>query len=599
MPVGPNYPKLVVMFYGRFQPPHIGHMTIYWHLIKKFNEANVYIGTSNKTDGLNSPLTFTWKQKIFGFMGVTADHIIQTRQNYKPSEIATTLGLDPRNTIFIIALGEKDQHRLDGEYYRPYDNLHNMVDTMDNQGYYYVVPNVELNGSVVHSTTVRDIFRHDYLSVKDYADLKHMMGITKAQANVLKPLFKCDIMTEGALGGHMSHPYEDMNMTFGDMKNLITLALSGELTREVVTEKIDGMNLFASIVNGKLVLGRNKSNIANRGKDSMSIDDMSQRWLELPAVQSAFIEGAKTLESELLKLTVPELEEIFDNGSKWINFEVVWNTSKNVIDYDRNMLVLHSVTIVDENGVVVGADPVAQVSLFKKLSAVKSDNVETPIQMTIKQDLDFSRKRDWYIKRLTTFQNKYRLSDAATLGNWVEAFWEKKISRLERKYASYCLLPQDVKMRLVNRLANDDRTYRMSEVGKAIMFAPLKNDVQALLKSRAEMTKEAIAPIELLFLELGADVLMNVEAFVTANPDKTLDSLRADIADKISQIKKSNDIADLEKMRALLQKIEALGGLKKLVPAEGIVFKWNGKVYKLTGLFAPLNQLMGIGRFRR
>lgn len=598
MAVGPNHPKLVVMYYGRFQPPHIGHMTLYWHLIKKFNADNVYIGTSNKTDGLNSPLTFSWKQKIFGIMGIPADRVIQTWQNYKPDEIAVTLGVNPKNTIFIVALGEKDSARLEGKYYKPY-TLNTAVDTMDNQGYYYVIPNVELNGSVVSSTVVRDIFRHDYLSVKDYADLKYMMGITKAQANVLKPLFKCDIMTEGALGGHMSHPYEDMNMTFGDMKNLITLALSGELTREVVTEKIDGMNLFASIVNGKLVLGRNKTNIMNRGSDAMSIGDMSKKWIELPNVQSAFIEGAKTLESELLKLTAKELEEIFDNGAKWINFEVVWHTSKNVIDYDRNMLVLHSVTIVDENGIVVGADPAAQVSLFKKLDAVKSDALETPIQMTIKQDIDFSRKRDWYIKRLTTFQSKHQMSDAATLGNWIEKFWEKKINSLERKYASYCILPQDVKMRLVNRLANDDRTYKVSEINKAILFAPLKNDIQDLLKSRTEVTKKAIYPIELLFLELGADVLMNVEKFVTANPDKTLDSLRSDIAEKISQIKKSNDITDLEKMRALLQKIEALGGLKKLVPAEGIVFKWNGKVYKLTGLFAPLNQVMNLGRFRK
>lgn len=598
MTVGANHPKLVVVFYGRFQPPHIGHMTMYWHLTKLFNEANVYIGTTTKTDPIDSPLTFSWKQKLFAIMGVPADKIIQTWQNYRPGEIAATLGVDPKNTIFIVALGEKDQARLDGKYYKPYTPK-TAVDTMENNGYYYVIPNVKMNGQIVSSTLIRTIFRHDYLSVKDYADLKYMMGITKAQANVLKPLFKCDIMSEGALGGHMSHPHEDMNMTFGDMKNLITLALSGELTREVVTEKIDGMNLFASIVDGKLVLGRNKSNIMNRGADAMSIDSMSERWLELPAVQAAFIEGAQTLEAELLKLTAKELEEIFDNGSKWINFEVAWHTSKNVIDYDRNMLVLHSVTIVDENGLVVGADPEAQVSLFKKLSAVKGDALETPIQMTIKQDIDFSRKRDWYVKRLSSFQSKYKLSDAATLGNWIEKFWEKQINRLERKYASYCILPQDVKMRLVDRLANDNREYKMSEINKAIPFVPLKNDVQDLVKNRTAMTKDAISPIELLFLELGADVLLNVEAFVTANPDKTLDSLRADIADKISQIKKSNDIGDLEKMRALLQKIEALGGLKKLVPAEGIVFKWNGKVYKLTGLFAPLNQLMGIGRFRR
>jgi hypothetical protein len=30
---------------------------------------------------------------------------------------------------------------------------------------------------------------------------------------------------------------------------------------------------------------------------------------------------------------------------------------------------------------------------------------------------------------------------------------------------------------------------------------------------------------------------------------------------------------------------------------EGIVFKYGGKVYKLTGAFAPVNQLLGITKY--
>ena len=44
-----------------------------------------------------------------------------------------------------------------------------------------------------------------------------------------------------------------------------------------------------------------------------------------------------------------------------------------------------------------------------------------------------------------------------------------------------------------------------------------------------------------------------------------------------------------------LERIKAIGGFEKLVPTEGIVFVYKGKTYKLTGLFAPINQLLGIG----
>ena len=45
--------------------------------------------------------------------------------------------------------------------------------------------------------------------------------------------------------------------------------------------------------------------------------------------------------------------------------------------------------------------------------------------------------------------------------------------------------------------------------------------------------------------------------------------------------------------------IEDLGGFEKLVPTEGIVFRYNGKLYKLTGTFAALNQLLGIIKYGR
>lgn len=44
-----------------------------------------------------------------------------------------------------------------------------------------------------------------------------------------------ELLLEGGAYGHMSHPFEDMNLTFGDLKILITNALQGNL--EMTTEK--------------------------------------------------------------------------------------------------------------------------------------------------------------------------------------------------------------------------------------------------------------------------------------------------------------------------------------------------------------------------
>ena len=55
-------------------------------------------------------------------------------------------------------------------------------------------------------------------------------------------------------GGHMSHPFDDRDLTFGDLKEMIRRSLAGELNVEKeVTEKLDGQNLMFSWKDGELV----------------------------------------------------------------------------------------------------------------------------------------------------------------------------------------------------------------------------------------------------------------------------------------------------------------------------------------------------------
>jgi hypothetical protein len=56
-----------------------------------------------------------------------------------------------------------------------------------------------------------------------------------------------ELITEGGAYGHMAHPFDDKDLTFKDLKNIIERGLGGELNREDnVTEKLDGQNLMIS-----------------------------------------------------------------------------------------------------------------------------------------------------------------------------------------------------------------------------------------------------------------------------------------------------------------------------------------------------------------
>ena len=62
-------------------------------------------------------------------------------------------------------------------------------------------------------------------------------------------------------------------------------------------------------------------------------------------------------------------------------------------------------------------------------------------------------------------------------------------------------------------------------------------------------------------------------------------------------LSKGGDLKKLNRMTAQLAKIEAIGGFKSIVPSEGLVFIYKGNTYKLTGAFAPINQITGMMTF--
>ena len=77
---------------------------------------------------------------------------------------------------------------------------------------------------------------------------------------------------EGGAYGHMAPPFDDKDLTFGDLKKIIELGLSGQLNREDnVSEKLDGQNLMISWRDGKLITARNKGHLKNRGETALDI----------------------------------------------------------------------------------------------------------------------------------------------------------------------------------------------------------------------------------------------------------------------------------------------------------------------------------------
>ena len=126
------------------------------------------------------------------------------------------------------------------------------------------------------------------------------------------------------------------------------------------------------------------------------------------------------------------------------------------------------------------------------------------------------------------------------------------------------------------------------------------------LRSAEDLRSKIGGRIEDIFLKLGVFVLKGLEGLVAINPNDSVSKMKRELASAIEQLKaKANndklqdDDAPLRFLKAQLKRLDKIGGFDAIVPSEGIVFKHKGKLYKLTGAFAPVNQILGYLKFGR
>ena len=110
----------------------------------------------------------------------------------------------------------------------------------------------------------------------------------------------------------------------------------------------------------------------------------------------------------------------------------------------------------------------------------------------------------------------------------------------------------------------------------------------------AKQQKENMQPFEEIFLGVGADILSFVSSVLTVHPDSAIRNMKDRLKDVAEKVRTAGNPAQIQKFKSELERLNKLGGVSNIVASEGLVFFYGGKTYKLTGTFAPLNQLLGI-----
>ena len=417
----------------------------------------------------------------------------------------------------------------------------------------------------------------------------------KADFKSATPVFTTEsLIMEGGAYGHMNHPFDvQMNLTFADLKNIVKQALNGKL--ELAREKTDGQALAISWVNGRLVAARNKSHLKSKGKDAMGVQDVISKFAGRGSVSDAFTFAIKDLESAVRGLSDTDKKSIFKDGKCFMNCEIIYPENTNVVPYGTSLLVFHGTMEYNESGDAVGENPAAGAKLAAMVKKINADvqskfTIQGPPIQKLPVNKDLKAKQSVYLAMITKLQGEFGLTDKNGVADYHQAWWRQFVDKNAPS------LDEQQKIGLVKRWAFGDKSFRLADIKDTKLKAWAD---QTDKKDQAKITKDNLLKFEEIFLGVGADVLSFMTSVLTANPEAAKQEMVGRLETAISSIRATGDAKNLAKLEIELTRLNALGGFDKIVPNEGIVFSYKGATYKLTGAFAPLNQILGIFTFSR
>ena len=370
----------------------------------------------------------------------------------------------------------------------------------------------------------------------------------------------------------------------------------------ILVHNTDGQNIMVSWKNGKLIAARNKSHLKNAGADALTAEALAQLFAGRGDIEIAYNAAMKDLTNSIGKLSDADKKKYFDEGKKFASVEVITPITQNTVPYGQDILVFHGVVEHDDSGNAVGEDKQAGRDLGKLIANANASQqskffVRGPQDVASMPFPNTKQRAGYYEGKLKSIMADSGTNPASTVGDYALGMGKRVL--LEEAKKAKIDLPEISVDGLARRLADIDKSYTASQLKKDL--SPEAVDwFTNLEKSQSKALKRKIyAPLESLFLEVGTEMMKNMSAFLAANPTAAAETMRKEIDKTIASVKTSGDEKDIEKLEHELSRVAAAGGLESIVPTEGITFIFKGKLYKYTGIFAPLHQIRSILAYKK
>jgi len=407
----------------------------------------------------------------------------------------------------------------------------------------------------------------------------------------------------GGAFGHLNHPFEDMKLTFYDLKNIIKMLMDDEVLENIVTEKTDGVQLSISWKNNELICARNKGHLKNTGEKALKYYEIKDFFKDRKEIEDAFVLAVNDLVEAFEKLNPKQLMDMFEEGKKFMSIEIIYRKLEDSIPYNIDALLFHGLIEYNIDGILVNIDKEQGIKLEKLLKDVnalngKTFNIYGPSPITIIKKSNFSNKLQKYILNLTKLQNEFNLTDEEEYGKYYYE-WFKLYIKFKAKQCNYDI-SEDILDRLARKFGLQEKSlFKINELKKigneafSIWLLNFNN------KKYKNIYKKVIEKFEIIFFKVGVDILQSLSNYLVLNKDQSKIQIKQKLELAIDTIKKSKEDEKITLMIDNLRKMDKLGGIDKMAPTEGICFYYKNNLYKMVGSFAVFHKIVSNLKFKR
>ena len=435
---------------------------------------------------------------------------------------------------------------------------------------------------------------------------------------VRKLSFLNESMKEGGAAGHMMHPYDVDTFTFADYKQLVRDLFETRIER--YSEKLDGMNIFATVSeDGQARFARKSADIKNP-EGGMDPAGIAERWGsdgKDPMIYAAY-ENAYKLFMDVVK-KIPNPVEFFNGPGYRIyaNCEVIDQRHPNVIDYPILALSFHGLAAFTNDGTGKEVDLPDEIFdqkmavLERLMPDVKSEYGHAQItpEAVIEIRENCQNLIDEYCAYIDRIVEMAGVNENTTIIDYrakLLPVWMKDHGYgdlLNTPFSEYFLKRwvYNIKEPTLSTFKKQMRQQGYSNCDEFCNRAAIFEQKYEVKGPLGTALKEIMEPVEMFFYRLGNEVIARCTSHTNTGREQiVLDGILKRLEDTKKMVAEFDDLGVQQEMAYWLRKLSELDF--KYNAMEGVVFKYRGNTLKLTGTFAALNRAVNmriaIGRIK-